>query len=53
MVLTDAKAAAENFTFNGTSGHLVTIANESENIFNFNIITPGGYTCIGLTDQVK
>ena len=49
---TDAKTAAENSTDNGTSGRLVTIANESENIFISNIIPPGGYSWIGLTDQV-
>jgi hypothetical protein len=47
---TDAKAAAENSTFNGVSGNLATFSSQSE----FDFVTtnfPRSFTWIGLTDE--
>ena len=49
---TDAKAAAENSTFNGNSGHLVTIANNSENSFVSDLVPDNLSAWIGLTDVI-
>jgi len=49
---TDAKAAAENSTYNGISGHLVTITSASENTFVVGLVPNNIRAWMGLTDEV-
>ncbi len=48
---TQAKAAAEASTFDGRTGHLVTIADTAENNFVANLVSGDFRAWIGLTDE--
>ena len=51
ITCTDAKIAAENSTYNGISGHLVTITSQSENEFVHTFLPLYAPPWIGLSDE--
>ena len=50
---TEAKTTAENSTYNGITGHLVTITIASENTFVDGLVQDNSSVWIGLTDEAR